>query len=61
VLHYFSICVTDALLIHIQDADTPREAWGILCQMYESDIGARNIQLKQQIHSVTRRNRSILM
>ena len=44
---------------HIQDAVSPKEAWDTLVKMFATNTKARKIQLKNELHTVERKNMSI--
>ena len=47
------------MIVHIQDASTPKEAWDTLAKMYSTNTQARKMQLKQELHNVQRESMSI--
>ena len=49
----------DSMIVHIQDASTPKEAWDTLAKMYSTNTLARKMQLKQELHNVQRESMSI--
>ena len=59
VMHWLSISVQDTTIGHIQDAKSPKEAWDILVQLFATNTKARKIQLKNELHTVNRKNMSI--
>ncbi|MDM1625952.1 hypothetical protein HX072_24875 [Escherichia coli] len=52
VMYWLSISVSDAMIGHIQDAVTPKEAWDTLVKLYSTNTKARKMQLKQELHMV---------
>lgn len=46
---------------HVQDAKFPKEAWDTLEKLYETNTKARQIQLKNELHTVEKKSMSISM
>ena len=46
VMYWLSISISDSMIVHIQDASTPKEAWDTLSKMYRTNMQARKMQLK---------------
>ena len=59
VMHWLSISVQDTMIGHIQDAKSPKEAWDISVQLFATNTKARKIQLKNELHTVEKKNMSI--
>jgi hypothetical protein len=59
VMYWLFISVTNTMIGHIQDAHTPAEAWQNLVQMFQTNTKARKLQLKQELHTVEKKNMSI--
>ena len=59
VMHWLSISVKDTMIGHIQDAKSPKGAWDILVQLFATNTKARKIQLKNELHTVEKKNMSI--
>jgi hypothetical protein len=59
VMYWLSVSVTDIMIGHIQDAHTPAEAWQNLVQMFQTNTKARKLQLKQELHTMEKKNMSI--
>ena len=59
VMHWLSINVQDTMIGHIQDTKPPKEAWDILVQLFATNAKARKIQLKNELHTVKKKNMSI--
>ena len=59
VMYWLSISISDSMIVHIQDASTPKEAWDTLSKMYSTNTQARKMQLKQELHNVQRESMSI--
>ena len=51
VLYCFASCVSEQLLSYIQDARTPKDAWGNLKKISATTI-ARKLQLRQERSNV---------
>ncbi len=58
-IHYISITVSDSMIGHIQDAETPKEVWDTLSNLFETSTKARKLQLKQQLNEVKKGSLSI--
>ncbi len=59
VMYWLSVSVTDTMIGHIHDAHTPAEAWQNLVQMFQTNTKTRKLQLKQELHTVEKKNMSI--
>mgnify|MGYP002776262736 CR=1 FL=1 len=59
VLYYFASCVSDKLLRYIQDARTPKDAWGNLKKIFAARSTSRKIQLRQELINVRQRDMSL--
>jgi len=46
VLYWFSVSVSDSMIMHIQDAKSRKQAWDTLVKMYSTNTQARKMQLK---------------
>ncbi len=44
--------VSDSMVVHIQDAKSPKQAWDTLVKMYSNNTQARKMQLKQELHNL---------
>ena len=58
-IHYISITVSDSMIGHIQDANSPKEVWDALADLFETSTKARKLQLKQQLNEVKKGSLSI--
>jgi len=58
-MYWLSVNVIDTMIGHIQDAHTQAEAWQNLVQMFQTNTKARKLQLKQELHTVEKKNMSI--
>ncbi len=47
VLYWLFVSVSDSMIVHIQDAKSPKQAWDTLVKMYNTNTQARKMQLKQ--------------
>jgi hypothetical protein len=45
VLYLLSMSVSDSMIVHIQDAKSPKQAWDTLVKMYNTNTQARKMQL----------------
>ena len=52
VMYWLSVSVSDSMIVHIQDAKTPKEAWDTLAKMYSTNTQAKKMQLKKELHNV---------
>jgi hypothetical protein len=52
VLYWLSVSVSDSMIMHIQDAKSPKQAWDTLMKMYNTNTQARKMQLKQELHNL---------
>ena len=59
VMYWLSISIQDTMIGHIQDAKSPKDAWDTLVKLYETNTKARKIQLKNDLHTVEKKNLSI--
>ena len=59
VLHWLSICISDAMVMQIMNCKSPNDAWVVLTRYYGTTTSARKIQLKQKFNNMSRRGRSI--
>jgi len=59
VLYWLSMSVSETMIGHIQDAQTPAEAWQSLVQTFQTNTKARKLQLKQELHTVEKKDMSI--
>jgi len=46
VLYWLYVSVSDSMIMHIQDAKSPKQAWDTLVKMYSTNRQARKMQLK---------------
>jgi hypothetical protein len=44
--------VSDSMIMHIQDAKPPKQAWDTLVKMYNTNTQAYTMQLKQKLHNL---------
>jgi hypothetical protein len=52
VLYWLSVSVSDSMIVHIQDAKSPKQALDTLVKMYNTNTQARKMQFKQELHSL---------
>jgi len=52
VLYWLSVSVSNSMIMHIQDAKSPKQAWDTLVKMYSTNTQARKMQLKQKLHNL---------
>ena len=58
-LYWLSISISDSMIMHIQDASTPKEAWDTLVKLYSTNTTTRKMQLKQHYKVMPPYTRSI--
>jgi hypothetical protein len=51
--------VSDSMIVHIQDAKSPKQAWDTLVKMYNTNTQARKMQLKQELHNLQKNKMNI--
>ncbi len=51
--------VFDSMIVHIQDAKSPKQAWDTLVKMYNTNTQARKMQLKQELHNLQKNKMNI--
>ena len=44
---------------HIQDVESPKEAWDELAKIYETNTKARKLQLKNEFNTVSKKNLTV--
>ena len=59
VLHWLSLCISDAMVMQIMNCSSPKDAWDILVKYYGTTTSARKIQLKQKFNNMERKSKSI--
>jgi hypothetical protein len=47
------------MIVHIQDAKSPKQAWDTLVKMYNTNTQARKMWLKQKLHNVQKNKMNI--
>jgi len=47
------------MIVHIQDAKSPKQAWDTLVKMYSTNTQARKMQLKQELHNLQKNKMNI--
>jgi hypothetical protein len=52
VLYWLFVSVFDLMIMHIQNAKSPKQAWDSLVKMYNTNTQAHKIQLKQKLHNL---------
>jgi hypothetical protein len=43
ILYWLSMNVSDSMIVHVQDAKSPKQAWDTLVKMYNTNTQARKI------------------
>ena len=59
VMYWLSISVQDSMIGHIQDANSPKEAWDNLVTLDVVNTKARKLQLKTELNTVQKNSLSI--
>ena len=59
VMYWLSVSIHDSMIGHIQDANTPKEAWDRLVSFETTNTKARKIQLKNELNTVKKDNLSV--
>ncbi len=49
--------VSDSIIVHIQDAKSPKRDWDTLVKMYSTNTQARKMQLKQELRNLQKKKR----
>jgi hypothetical protein len=47
------------MIVHIQDAKSPKQSWDTLVKMYSTNTQARKMQLKQELHDLQKNKMNI--
>jgi hypothetical protein len=59
ILYWLSVSVSDSMIVHIQDAKSPKQAWDTLVKMYSTNTQAHKMQLKQELHNLQKNKMNI--
>ena len=59
VMYWLSVSIQDTMIGHIQDANSPKEAWSSLVTLFETSTKARKLQLKNDLNTVEKKSMSI--
>ncbi len=51
--------VSDSMIVHIQNAKSPKQAWDTLVKMYNTNTQAYKMQLKQKLHNLYKNKMNI--
>jgi hypothetical protein len=51
--------VSDSMIVHIQDAKSPKQVCNTLVKMYNTNTQARKMQLKQELHNLQKNKMNI--
>ncbi len=51
--------VFDSMIVHIQDAKSPKQAWDTLVKMYNTNTQACKMQFKQKLHNLQKNKMNI--
>ncbi len=51
--------VSDSMIVHIQDAKSPKQAWDTLVKMYSTNTQALKMQFKQKLHNLQKNKMNI--
>ncbi len=58
-MYWLSLSVSDSMIVHIQDAKSPKQAWDTLVKMYNTNTKAHKMQLKQELHNLQKNKMNI--
>jgi hypothetical protein len=58
-MYWLFVNVSDSMIVHIQDAKSPKQAWDTLVKMYSTNTQARKMQLKQKLHNLHKNKMNI--
>ena len=47
------------MIRHIQDVESPKEAWDELVKIYETNTKARKLQLKNEFNTISKKNLTV--
>jgi len=47
------------MIVHIQDAKSPKQAWDTLVKMYNTNTQAHKMQLKEELHNLQKNKMNI--
>ena len=59
VMYWLSISIHDTMIGHIQDAESPKEAWDELVKQYETNTKFQKLQLKNKFNTISKKNLTI--
>ncbi len=59
VLYWFSMSVFDPIIVHIQDAKSPKQTWDTLVKTYNTNTQARKMQFKLELHNLQKNKMNI--
>jgi hypothetical protein len=59
VLYWLFMNVSDSMIVHIQDAKSPKQAWDTLVKMYNTNTQAHKMQFKQELHNLQKNKMNI--
>ncbi|MCO5572384.1 hypothetical protein L7F22_052422 [Adiantum nelumboides] len=59
VLYWLSISVLDSIVGHIEDADSPKDAWDNLIAFNATNTRTRKIQLKNELNTIKKGDLSV--
>jgi hypothetical protein len=48
------------MIVHIQDAKSPKQAWDTLVKIYSTNTQVRKMQLKQELHNLQKNKMNII-
>ncbi|MCO5596921.1 hypothetical protein L7F22_050992 [Adiantum nelumboides] len=59
VMYWLSVSVSDSIVGHIQDANSPKDAWDNLFPFNATNTRARKIQLKNELNTIKKEDLSV--
>ncbi len=58
-MYWIFVSVSDSMIVHIQDAKSPKQACDTLVKMYNTNTQTRKMQLKQELHNLLKNKMNI--
>jgi len=59
ILCWLSVSVSDSMIVHIQNAKSPKQAWDTLVKIYNTNTQARKMQFKQELHNLQKNKMNV--
>ncbi len=58
-MYWLSMSVSDSMIVHIQNAKSPKQAWDTLVKIYNTNTQARKMQFKQELHNLQKNKMNV--